>query len=223
METATTMLCIHWENDHDARYLVLRVRRGGCLALAALLCAGALALAIFTLRIDRFLNADTPPAPADAIIVLASNPDRIRHAVALYTQGYAPVVVFTDATYKDAGLACSSALLDVPAAQALGLPANAVVIAEGEVASTYDEAVATRAFVAERGWQRLIVVTDPFHTRRAAATFRALIPGVTVAASAAPNGDYDPRHWWRSEEGVMAAITEVGKLVYYWIAYGIAP
>lgn len=217
------MLHIHWENQQSAHYLVLRIRRGGCLALVALLCAGVLALTIFTLRIDRFLTVNDPLAPADAIVVLASNPKRIHHAVNLYTQGYAPVVVFTDATYKDAGLACSSALLDVPAAQALGLPADAVVITGDEVTSTYDEAVATRTLVDERGWQRLIVVTDPFHTRRAAATFRALIPGVTVTASATPDGEYDPRHWWRSEEGVMAAITEVGKLAFYWVTYGIAP
>lgn len=217
------MLHIHRENQQGARYLVLRVRRGGCLALVALLCAGVLALTLFTLRIDRFLTVDDPPSPADAIVVLASNPKRIRHAVNLYAQGYAPVVVFTDATYKDAGLTCSSALLDVPAAQALGLPADAVVITGDEVASTYDEAVAVRAVVVEHGWQSLIVVTDPFHTRRAVATFRALIPEATIAASATPDGEYDPQHWWRSEEGVMAAITEVGKLAFYWVTYGIAP
>lgn len=212
-----------WENQQGARYLVLRVRRSGCLALAALLCAGLLALAIFTRHIDRFLNVDEPPSQADAIVVLASNPHRIHHAVDLYTQGYAPVVAFTDATYKDAGLTCSSARLDVPAAQALGLPAGAAVIADDEVASTYDEAIAARALVAERGWQRLIVVTDPFHTRRAAATFRALIPGVTVIPSATPDGEYDPQHWWRSEEGVMAVISEMVKLAFYWVRYGIAP
>jgi uncharacterized SAM-binding protein YcdF (DUF218 family) len=202
---------------------VLRLRRGGCLALAALLCAGLLALTIFTLHIDRFLTVDDPPAPADAIVVLASNPSRIQHAVNLYAQGYAPVVVFTDATYKDAGLTCSSALLDVPAALALGLPADAVVITGDEVASTYDEAVAVRALVTEHGWQRLIVVTDPFHTRRAVATFRALIPEATVATSATPDADYDPQRWWRSEEGVMDVFSEMIKIVYYWAAYGIAP
>jgi uncharacterized SAM-binding protein YcdF (DUF218 family) len=202
---------------------VLRIRRSGCLALITLLCAGLLALAIFALQIDHFLNVDEPPAPADAIVVLASNPKRIQHAVNLYTQGYAPVVVFTDAMYKDAGLACSSALLDVPAAQALGLPGDAVVIADDKVTSTYDEAVAVHALVEDHGWRRLIVVTDPFHTRRAAATFRALIPGVTITASATPDASYDPQHWWRSEEGVMAVITEIGKLVFYWITYGIAP
>jgi len=217
------MLNIHWENDRGTRYLVLRVRHSGCLALAALLCAGLLALTLFTLRIDRFLTVDDPLAPADAIVVLASNPSRIEHAVALYTEGYAPVVAFTDATYKDAGLTCSSARIDVPAAQALGLPGDAVVITGDEVASTYDEAVAVRALVTEHGWQRLIVVTDPFHTRRAVATFRALIPEATVTASATPDGEYDPQHWWRSEEGVMAVITEVGKLAFYWVTYGIAP
>jgi hypothetical protein len=101
------MLHINWEKQQGARFLVLRIRRGGCLALVALVCAGVLVLAVFTLRIDRFLAADDL-APADAIVVPASAPSRIRHAVNLYAQGYAPVVAFTDATYKDAGLAWPS-------------------------------------------------------------------------------------------------------------------
>ncbi len=42
------MLHVHRQNQQSARYLVLRVRRGGCLALVALLCAGVFAPAIFT-------------------------------------------------------------------------------------------------------------------------------------------------------------------------------
>lgn len=160
---------------------------------------------------------------ADAIVVLASAPSRIRHAVSLFEQGYAPVVVFTDATYQNTDLACSSAALDVAAAQALGLPDNAAIITEDKVASTYDEAVAVRKVAEERRWQTLIIVTDPFHTRRAVHTFRTLIPGVTITASAAPDAGYDPHHWWQSEEGVTAVFSEIIKMGFYWKVYGVAP
>lgn len=211
------------EKHQGTHYCVLRIHRRGCLALAAILTAGLFVLAIFIMRTDRFLTADAPPTPADAIVVLASEPHRVRRAVALFEQGYAPVVVFTDATYQNTDLACSSAALDAAAAQALGLPGATIIITEDKVTSTYDEAVAVRKLVEAHNWQTLIVVTDPFHTRRAIHTFRAIIPDATIAASAAPDAGYDPQHWWRSEEGVTAVFSEIIKMIFYWSAYGIAP
>ena len=49
------------------------------------------------------------------------------------------------------------------------------------------------------------------------------IDEATVTASATPDGEYDPHHWWRSEEGVMAVFSEMIKIVYYWVTYDIAP
>ncbi|HNT74569.1 MAG TPA: YdcF family protein [Anaerolineae bacterium] len=177
----------------------------------------------FTLRIDHFLILDEAPVSADAIVVLASAPSRIRHAVSLFKQGYAPVVVFTDATYHNTQLACSSAPLDTEAAQDLGLPSHAMVITQKQVTSTYDEAVAVRDLVQERHWQSLLVVTDPFHTRRANHTFRELLPDVSITTSAAPDAEYEPQHWWQSEEGVTAVFSEIIKMIFYWSVYGIAP
>ncbi len=45
------------------------------------------------------------------------------------------------------------------------------VIFTGYGASTRDEAVLTLAVVRERGWHKVAVVTSPFHSRRACATF----------------------------------------------------
>ena len=52
--------------------------------------------------------------------------------------------------------------------------------------------------------QRLSVVTDLFHTRRAARTFRTLLPDTTIYLNAAPDPNYDASRWWQTEEGLVA-------------------
>ena len=66
-------------------------------------------------------------------------------------------------------------------------------------------------------------MTDLFHTRRAARTFRGLLPDTTIYLSAAPDPNYDASRWWQTEEGLVAVFNEVIKLVFYWARYGIAP
>ena len=66
-----------------------------------------------------------------------------------------------------------------------------------------------RTMAQEHEWQTLILVTDAFHTRRAARTFRALLPGVTFC-----------RRALRSRFGVRDASYNTG---FYWANYGIRP
>ena len=199
--------------------------RKGCLLAAALhLLGGLLILSMFALFAGRFLVVDDPPAQADAIVVLGGelNPSRSSHAVQLYEDGRASVVVFSGGQYKDLGIACSSAQISLQAARELGLPEGVAVIAP-EAQSTYDEAVNLRRLVQEHGWRSLILVTDAFHTRRARRTFRTVMPGVTICVSPAPNSDYDPARWWRSERGLISVFNELIKLGFYWARYGIVP
>ena len=153
----------------------------------ALLLGGLLALGVFTITVGHFLATDDAISQADAIVVLGGdggNFFRVQQGANLFNEGYAPVVVFSGGTLKDAGIACSSAQLSLEAAQELGLPTGAAIIASG-AQSTYDEAVNIRRLALQHRWHSLIVVTDLFHTRRAARTFRALLPDTTIYLSAA--------------------------------------
>ena len=189
----------------------------------ALLLVGLLALGVFTITVGHFLTAVDAFSQADAIVVLGGDVDRVQHAVALFNEGCAPVVVFSGGiSLKDAGLACSSAQLSLEAAQELGLPDGAAIIADG-AQSTYDEAVNLRRLAQQHRWHSIIVVTDLFHTRRAARTFRTLLPDTTIYLSAAPDPNVDASRWWQTEEGLVAVFNEVIKLGFYWARYGIAP
>ena len=192
----------------------------------ALLLAALLALGVFTVTVGHFLTAVDAFSQADAIVAQGgdgSDFSRVRHAIRLFNEGHAPVVVFSGGiSLKDAGLACSSAQLSLEAAQELGLPDGAAIIASG-AQSTYDEAMNLGRLAQQHGWHSLIVVTDSFHTRRAARTFRALLPDATIYLSAAPDPNYDAGRWWQTEEGLVAVFNEVIKLAFYWAKYGITP
>ena len=177
------------------------------------------------LRAGHFLTSADRLAQADAIVILGGESGgypRTRHAIDLFNEGYAPLVVFSGGSFIGFGVACSSAQLSVEAAEALGLPGAAMVVSY-EAQSTYDEAVNLARLADEHAWRSLIVVTDAFHTRRAARTFRALLPGVEISMSAAPDPRFDPGRWWATEQGLVTVFNEVLKMGFYWANYGISP
>ncbi len=63
------------------------------------------------------------------------------------------------------------------------------VLAVGPVRNTHDEAVAVAALFAERHWQRVLAVSSPFHTRRAAAALEKA--GLEVVAVPAVETNFD--------------------------------
>ena len=170
---------------------------------------GLLILGVFTITAGHFLTAVDTFSQADAIVVLGGDGGdffRVQQGVDLFNEGCAPVVVFSGGiSLKDAGLACSSAQLSLEAAEQLSLPTGAAIIASGSQ-STYDEAVNLRRLAQQHHWHSLIIVTDLFHTRRAARTFRTLLPDTTIYLSAAPDPNVDASRWWQTEEGLPCEI-----------------
>ena len=203
------------------------MRCKGCIAVCVgLIIIGIIVPGMLTMMAGRFLAVDDGISTSDAIVSLGGDYSegfsRVRHSVDLFNDGYAPVVVLSGGTMAGAGLACSSAALSLEAAQELGLPPKAIIIA-GEAQTTYDEAQNLADLVREQGWDSIIIVTDIFHTRRAAWTFRTFLPETTIYVSAAPDPRYDPARWWDNEYSLLAVINETIKLFFYWFKYGISP
>lgn len=180
---------------------------------------------IVVMTAGRFLTSIDTLSLADAIVVLGGDGAdfaRLRQAIRLFHQGYASTVVLCTPLSKNVDHHCSPAQQKLEVAQRFGLPADAAIITYG-VQSTYDEAIHLQRLVRQHGWHSLIVVTDPFHTRRAGRTFRTLLPDVTIYVSAALNSGYNVHRWWQTEESLMAVFSEAIKLTFYWTKYGVAP
>jgi uncharacterized SAM-binding protein YcdF (DUF218 family) len=146
----------------------LLTRVAGAAVLAGVLFVASTALAIWwTARQDS-----TPPS--DGIVVLGSAQyngvpssifeARLEHAIDLYEDGVAPVIVTVGG--KAAGDQFSEAEAGRDYLARAGVPADAL-LAVPEGVDTLESMRAVGAAFAERGWRRAVVVTDPWHAMRA--------------------------------------------------------
>lgn len=163
-----------------------------------LVAFAALWLAVAFTPLTHVLAKDLPrvdePRPADAIYVLASDIQedgdltteslaRLDRALELVGYGLAPRLLVGEieppaGRYADA----AHRLLDA-------YHLKTEVIGVGPVATTREEGVRVAALFRERGWHRVIVVTSPAHSRRAAAVFEA--QGLEVLSWPTREAKYD--------------------------------
>ena len=164
------------------------------------------------------LVAREPLGSADAIVVLAGNsPYRAQHAEALYRDGFARHVIISNEPLSSHGVRTTWLELRAAGLVRLAIPDDAIVPIEAIADSTYDEALSSREIMVERGWRTAIVVTDPFHMRRALLTFRqAFEPaGLIALPSPADDSKYGVENWWQDRNATMRVLQEYLKLGYY--------
>ena len=85
------------------------------------------------------------------------------------------------------------------------------------VTSTFDEAADALAMAQREGWERIILVTDEFHTRRSFLAFRKVFEGssIKVQVTGAPNEVFGVDDWWKSDRGIIAYFGETIKFPIY--------
>jgi hypothetical protein len=94
------------------------------------------------------------------------------------------------------------------------VPESALLAVGTNVASTYDESRAVRAWAKQTGATSIIITTELFHTRR-----ELRDTPVKIYVSAVDPVRYKINNWWRNEEGLIAFQNEVIKSVYYRFEY----
>src|SRR5215213_5217758 len=140
----------------------------GVAVLAVLLVVTSTALAIWWTA-----RQDSRPA-SEAIVVLGSAQyngvpssifeARLEHAIALYEDGVAPVIVTVGGKADGDQFAEAEAGRDYLAGQ--GIPDDAL-LAVPEGADTLESIRAVSASFTDRGWSSVVLVSDPWHAMRA--------------------------------------------------------
>lgn len=203
-----------------------------------LLSLGILALlvwlslpAILTACARALIRTD-PPARGDLAVVLGGGEgERLGAAVRIYKQGRAGGLLITDPgvpllpVYSGED---SLTMGEVKRRLAIrrGVPPDRVWLLEGGT-STYEEAVGSLRFLRDHGAAEAIIVTSPFHSRRARATFRSVFAGsgIAIHLETLPLAESEEQvaRWWMREEETMAVYTETVKLFYYWCRHRVRP
>ena len=171
--------------------------------------------------IGDFLIVQDTLKPADVIHVIAGEDYRTDYAFQLYKQGYGKTVFFT-------GGWCESHLYGHGArarekALAQGLPLNAIASDDSEVMSTYMEAERLKEWIARNSYpvRSIIVVSDPFHMRRARWAYQKVFGDQIQIQMAPVPFDITPyQHtWWKDQESRIYVRDEYSKLIYYLFRY----
>jgi uncharacterized SAM-binding protein YcdF (DUF218 family) len=107
----------------------------------------------------------------------------------------------------------SSAELMKREAIRMGVPAAAILV-EPRSASTEENAEFTAVLMKERGLRTAILVTSPYHQRRASVLFaRAFGPaGLSFVNHPANDPQWDPDRWWLGEPAKTLTLVELAKL-----------
>jgi uncharacterized SAM-binding protein YcdF (DUF218 family) len=221
-----------------------RSRRGGCAAGCLRGCLGCLGvLAVVTLLIflvapplleayARWFIVTDPSERTDVAVALSGGDgERLHAAMALYKQHLAGALCLVGPDQPLLKVYTGEdSLTQAEAKRRIvvrrGIPADSVVVAVGAY-STWDEANLVREEARRHGWRSITIVTDPYHTRRARATFRRVLhdDGVRVIAYHLPPGrsQFRPEKWWKRELDTMAVLTESIKAVFYAHRYRVWP
>jgi uncharacterized SAM-binding protein YcdF (DUF218 family) len=160
----------------------------------------------------NWLLVSVPLQKADALIVLGGEPlARPLLAAKLFKEGIAPKVFI-------AGV--GDALRNRQVLLAAGVPSKAIIM-ESKSFTTYTNACFLKPLLESAQVRSALIITSPFHTRRALATFRKVMPDLTFGVQDASI------EWWKTPQGVTDvnrfALIEIFKTIEYWLLYGISP
>jgi uncharacterized SAM-binding protein YcdF (DUF218 family) len=180
------------------KWLLVLVVGAGCLITATRLATVWL------------LTQTDQPVRADLLVVLSGgSAERIETALDLFQQGLAPRILITDPEgFPD------------PAFRWLerqGVPHRALMAPTGPAASTLEDALCIREAALRDGFKSVLVVTSPYHCRRARAILTHVLEPLGVRVTVVRSASYymDAPRWWRSAQGWRLVPAEIGKLIWW--------
>ncbi len=173
---------------------------------------GASLVLLALVGVGHWLDVTDPLVKSDAIVAISGDTGaRADSAIALWKAGYAPVLIFSGGSSDPESV--PSAELMRRSALAAGVPANAIVV-EGTSATTEENAQHVADLMRDRGIRSAILVTSPYHQRRAALLFEREFARTALSLRNHPaeDPDWDATFWWTSEPSRSRTLLELAKL-----------
>jgi uncharacterized SAM-binding protein YcdF (DUF218 family)/glycosyltransferase involved in cell wall biosynthesis len=168
------------------------------------------------------LRVSSPPERADAIVVFAGGvgesgqagggyQERVKQAIDLFKGGFAPRIVLSS------GFVYSFREADVMRAVAIdqGVPPGAILLEQAS-ASTHQNVELVTQILRAHGWTRVLLVSSPYHMRRALLTWRRAAPDVTVVPTPPEQSQFYEHTRGATLEQMRGIAWEYAALLDYW-------
>lgn len=184
------------------------------LSLIAVVAGGGLIVVGLVLGIGHYLSPQDSLQNSDAIVAISGGDtnSRAAEAIKLYKAGYAPTLIFSGAALDQSSPSNAQAMEDLALAQ--GVPASHILLDEASQ-NTAQNASQVATLAHARGYKQIILVTSPYHQRRAAITFHhALGSSIVIINHSAPDATWSASGWWRHPGDIGLTFSELQKTLF---------
>ena len=161
-----------------------------------------------------YLSPQSPLAKADAIVAISGGDTdaRTTTAVQLYHDGWASHIIFSGAAL-DAN-SPSNALVMATAAEAQGIPSSAIALDETST-NTRENAINVKRIIDTQDDHSIILVTSPYHQRRADIVFRRTLgTAIHIENHSSIDQGWRRSDWWATAESRSLTLSELQKVIY---------
>jgi uncharacterized SAM-binding protein YcdF (DUF218 family) len=209
--------------DETLRRVYRRTRSRGVAVILALIAAY---IVIFETNAVWWaaepLKVTAPFEKADAIVVFAGGvgesgkagggaQERLKQAVDLYKAGYAPYLVLSSGYVYSFHEAEAMRTLAVDQ----GIPPGSIVL-EVRATNTYQNVRFVDEILRDHSWQRILLVSSPYHMRRALMVWWKQSPGVDVVPAPVPVSQFYDHTRGATLEQVRGILQEYFAIFAYW-------
>ena len=160
----------------------------------------------------------TDPVVADAVVVLGGDggTGRAARAGELFRAGFVRQVVLTGGNGKPGAPLDAQADPRVKLLTGMGVPSSALLF-DSASRNSWEEALNGRRMMEEKGWRRVLVVSDPPHLRRLALAWGHALrdEGQQFVLVASAADWWHPDGWWRDQRSARFVGREALGLVVY--------
>lgn len=164
--------------------------------------------------VGYYLSPQSPLSKADTIVAISGGEtdSRTAEAVKLYHDGWASNIIFSGAALDPNGPSNARAM--ARSAVAAGVPAVDIQLDE-DAANTRQNAADVREIIRRQNYQSIILVTSPYHQRRAYIAFRRELGAQFFIVNHSSIDDQWRRsHWWATVYSRSITISEMQKIAY---------
>jgi uncharacterized SAM-binding protein YcdF (DUF218 family) len=183
----------------------------------------AATLLVGSTPVGPWLVRDHPIDRPDAIVVLGSHEhERLPHAAHLAQRWPAARVWLTEPVAPTPFNCQDCPNRGRTLAQA-GVDPGRIEVLRPKVRNTWDELGAVAAWVRSGRAHRVLIVTSPYHTRRARGLAAVLMPGVVTGVSACPVPDGLAWPWWSRRYDRRYVVYELGAMLDNSWRHGLPP
>lgn len=185
---------------------------GGWVLLGIFLTLATLAGLLYT--VPQWLVVKSEPVSSEAAVVLGGGTDdgRLRRAIAFYDEHLVAELILVG---KNQGEWEHIIHRYCPECD---LTARRATILVGST-STFTDAELALEYCRKKGIRSVLVVTDPYHTRRAGMTFNKIFRGSGIRITVVSSGDFGqlcaPNGlWWKDRRTLKTTWLEFGEILY---------